>query len=205
MKISNEDKQLIRDAIKKAESKTSGEIVPVIISRSDFYPAVHFRLALIVGILCSLIIYNVYDFDDPIVLIWGQFPGIFLGYFLGYIPFLKRLFTTKAEMQEEVYQQAIQMFYENSVSITKDRTGIMIFISLLERKVQVLADCGINEKVAADYWNNIVENILSSIKTGKLIEGMAQAIDSCGQSLIENFPIQDDDKNEISDELITDL
>ncbi|OUR99524.1 hypothetical protein A9Q84_00460 [Halobacteriovorax marinus] len=205
MKLSDKDKTLISEAIKSAESKTSGEIVPVVLSQSDFYPAAHFRLALIIGMLFSFTCYYTYDFDDPIMLLWIQIPGMIVGYLLAYIKFIKRIFTTKSEMEEEVYQRALEIFHNHRVSMTKDRTGIMIYISLLERKVEVLADCGINEKVEKDYWNKLVSGLISKIKDGKIVEGLNAAISECGHSLQDSFPIQEDDENEISDELITDL
>lgn len=204
MKLSNEDKELIRKAIKSAETKTSGEIVPVVLSKSDFYPAAHFRLAMIVGILFSFICYYTYDFDDPIMLLWIQIPGMISGYLLAHIAFLKRLLTTKAEMNEEVHQRALEIFHEHSVSMTKDRTGIMIYISLLERKVEVLADCGINSKVEKDYWDKLVAKLLIQIREGHLVQGLVSAIEQCSQSLEKSFPIQADDTNEILDDLITD-
>ena len=205
MKISDNDKEVIKQAIKEVELKTSGEIVPVILKQSDFYPAAHFRLALIMGILFSIICYYGYDFDDPITLIWIQIPGMVLGYLLAYIPLFKRFFTTSNEIEEEVYQRSLEVFYENKISMTKDRTGIMIFISLLERKVKVLADCGINEKVSKDYWNDLVKNLLSDIKQKNMINGVVKSIQTCGEQLEISFPIKDDDTNEITDELITDL
>ncbi len=203
MKISDKDKKFLKEAIAKAESKTSGEIVPVILEKSDFYPAAHFRLALVIGILFSFICYYTYDFDDPIMLLWIQIPGMITGYLLAYLTPLKRFFTSKAEMQEEVFQRALEVFYKNEVSMTKDRTGIMIFISLLERKVEVLADCGINEQVEKDYWNTLVASLISKIKDGQIIEGLGEAITECGRSLESSFPIKSDDTNEISDDLIT--
>jgi putative membrane protein len=205
MNITNENKESIKKAIKDIELKTSGEIVPVILKQSDFYPAAHFRLALIMGMLFSIICYYTYDFDDPIMLIWIQIPGILLGYVLAYIPILKRIFTTAKEMQEEVYQRSLEVFYENRISMTRDRTGIMIFISLLERKVEVLADCGINEKVEKNYWNDLVRSLSSEISKGNMINGIVKSINTCGEKLVESFPAKHDDTNEISDELITDL
>lgn len=203
MHITSDEKAFIKDAVKKAERRTSGEIVPVILKQSDFYPAAHFRLALVWGIIFSLITYYTIDFDDPIVLILTQIPGIIFGFLLAYLPFFKRLFTTKSEMEEEVNQKAIEIYFENHVSMTRDRTGIMIFISLLERKVKVLADCGINEKVEKDYWEKIVKNLILNIKRGEIVKGMSEAIETCGNSLEKSFPIKGDDTNEISNDLIT--
>jgi putative membrane protein len=204
MKLSIEEKAFIKKSIKEAEETTSGEIVPVILSKSDFYPAAHFRFALIMSILFSFICYYTIDFDDPITLLWVQIPGMITGYLLAYIPFVKRLFSTKSELKEEVYQRALEVFHNHRVSMTKDRTGIMIYISLLEKKVEVLADCGINEKVDKDYWDKLVATLLIQISEKKLVKGLGNAITECGKSLEESFPIQSDDTNEISDDLITD-
>jgi putative membrane protein len=202
MKITDQDKIMIKEAVEKAESRTSGEILPVILKQSDFYPAAHFRLAIVMGILFSIIAYNTYDFDDPITLLWVQLPGMITGYALAFIPFFKRLFTTKNEMNEESHQRAIEVYFENKVSMTKDRTGIMIFVSLLEHKVEVLADCGINSKVDKDYWNVLVADLASNIGLGNKTKGMIKAIETCGKSLEKEFPIRSDDTNEVSDNLI---
>ncbi len=204
MKVTEKEKSLIQAAVKEAEAKTSGEIVPVILNQSDFYPAAHFRSALLVGIIFSLLCYYLYDFTDPLVLLWIQIPGMVLGYLLAFNAFVKRLLTTKSEMQEEVFQRAIQVFHENNVSMTKDRTGIMIFISLLERRVEVIADWGISQKVERDYWDHLVKALIAEMKKGRKVEGIIQSINTCGESLKEFFPIQKNDINEVSDTLITD-
>jgi putative membrane protein len=203
MKFTDEDKKLITEAITKAESQTSGEILPVILNQSDFYPAAHFRLAIVFGMFASIILYYNYDFDDPMALLWIQLPGMILGYLLGFVPFFKRSFTTKSEMNEEVHQRAIEVYFQNKVSMTRDRTGIMIFVSLLERKVEVLADCGINSKVSKEYWDELVNKLVSEIATGNKVDGMITAIQHCGENLSKDFPIKHDDTNEVSDQLIT--
>lgn len=205
MKISSIDKEKIKEAIKSVEERTSGEIVPVILKQSDFYPAAHFRSSILIGFFFSISCYYFYSFDDPLALIWFQVSGTLIGYFLGYIPFIKKKFSTVREIEEEVYQRALEVFYENKISMTKERTGIVIYVSLLERKVQVLADCGVNEKVPENYWDELVGNLSSDISRGDLVEGIITSIHTCGEKLIENFPIKEDDTNEITDELITDL
>lgn len=205
MNINTEDKKLIKNAIKKAELTTSGEIVPVILSKADFYPAAHFRAALLMGVLLSVIAYHFEFFEDSLFLIWANITGLVIGYFVAFIPWVKSSLSSKREMTEEVHQRALEIFYHNHVSQTKDRTGIMIFISLLEKRVEVLADCGINEKVSKDYWDTLVQNLLARIAAKELIPGLIHAIDECGRSLSESFPIQADDVDEVSNQLITDL
>lgn len=204
-RISVEDKRLIEEAIAKAELNTSGEIVPVILKQSDFYPAAHFRLAILASILASLLVYYFVDFSDPIVLIWSQLPGLFGGYLLGFIPFLKRLFVTKSEMIEEVHQRAVEIFHHHGVSATKDRTGIVIFVSLFEHQVEVLGDIGISERLEKEFWNDLVNEFLTKIKADELTSGLVAAIQTCGSALAKHFPIVPGDQNELSNKLITDV
>jgi putative membrane protein len=201
MNISENEKALISEAIKKVELRTSGEVVPMIVKESDLYPAAHFRLSLVIGLLFSFLCYYGYDFQDPLVLIAVQIPGMLLGYFLAYIPFFKRAFSSKAEMAEEVHQRAIEAFYKSEVSMTKNRTGILIFVSMLEHKIEVLADCGISDEVSTDYWNELVSHLGQKIAQGKLAEGMVQAIENCGEILSTHFPRKENDINEIADKL----
>lgn len=205
MKISQIDRDTISEAIRLAELRTSGEIVPVIVSKSDFYPAAHFRFALILGALFPLLTYYIVDFLDPIIIILMQIPGLNLGYILCHFPYIKRFFTTKKEMEEEVYQKAIEIFHHHRVSKTKDRTGIMIYVSLLEHRVEVIGDIGISAVVPAHFWEELVKELTLDIGKGNIVEGLIKAIGTCGHSLKESFPIQEDNTNEVSNKLITDL
>ncbi len=202
MKISENEKQLVKNTIEKAEKNTSGEILPVILKSSDMYPAAHFRGALLLSAICSFLTYLFIDFDDPIVLIWSQIIGLLAGYLLAFIPAIKRILITQREIDEEVYQKALEVFFEHHISQTVDRTGILILVSTLEHKIEVLADCGINSKVDKNYWNDIVEKLIIDIKNKQFIPGICRAIEDCGKKLEESFPRKENDTNEIKDELI---
>ncbi len=201
MNLSQKDKNLIADAIRQVELKTSGEVVPVIVKSSDLYPAAHFRLSLIVALLCSFLSYYLYDFNDPLFLILIQFPGMILGYYLAYIPFFKRALCSDRELAEEVHQRALEAFYRNDVSLTKERTGILIFVSMLEHKIEVLGDVAINAKVAQTFWDDLVLRLGKNIKEGKLTEGMVEAIHCCGETLSLHFSRSENDQNELEDKL----
>lgn len=205
MKFSDEDNQRIKQAVKKAEASTSGEIVPLIVQASDPYP--HADLAGgIVGQSLALIagIWLVPDLDyvASILFLVG---GFLIGYLATrFISPLKRAILGNRIVSTEVYQRALQAFFELGIMNTRDRTGILIMVSLLEHKVQVLADTGINEKVTEGTWDGVVTLVLNGIKSGSVINGLCDAIEKCGKILSNDFPIKDDDTNEIKNDLIVD-
>jgi putative membrane protein len=85
---------------------------------------------------------------------------------------------------------------------TKDRTGILIFISFFEHEVIVMADKGINKVVDQKQWDQIVAGLVSHIRSGKIVEGLEVSIKQCGDLLLEKgFLKTDDDVNELGDEL----
>jgi uncharacterized membrane protein len=112
MNISNKDRKLIKDLIAEAEQKSDSELVPMIVSRSDNYPAAHFRSAIIVSFLFSLGLYfSPLSIINPIYFLWIQLPGLLFGYYLANIPFITRLLITKEEIEFEVNQRAIEAFF----------------------------------------------------------------------------------------------
>ena len=205
MNFTKEDQIKVEEAIKTIELTTSGEIVPAIFGQSDFYPASHFRLSLFIGLLVpSIFLFFTNLIQDPLDILWLQIPGIVLGYYLAYIPIFKRYLSTKAEKLEEVHQRALQAFFENDLHTTEDRTGILIMISVLEHRVEILADQGINDKVPQDTWNKILEPLVHSLKQDRLGEGLVHTIVECGKILSKHFPIKENDKNELSNKIVTD-
>ena len=85
---------------------------------------------------------------------------------------------------------------------TRDKTGILIFISVFERKVWVLADEGINEKVDRDTWQEIVDIVTLGIKEKRQGSALCNAIKRCGELLENNFPIKPDDTDELDNLII---
>ena len=91
---------------------------------------------------------------------------------------------------------------EAAVFNTRERTGILLFISLLEHRIEVVGDAGINRKVTADEWTDVVMRIREGIKAGKLADGLVAAIEMCGELLERGgVEIRPDDVNELSDDV----
>jgi putative membrane protein len=138
------------------------------------------------------------------------FPAVFAVSFLLFhelvkrISGLKRIFITRAEITEEVEEAALTSFYRNGLNNTRDRTGILIFISVFERKAFVLADEGINAKVDTGVWQEVVNLVVNSIKDHQQTDGICRAVRRCGELISEHFPIKKDDTNELGNLIVED-
>jgi putative membrane protein len=203
MIISNKEKLLINKLIEESEKRTQSEIVPMITHHSDLYPAAHFRSAIIMSFLFSLILYfSPMDIINPIYFLWIQIPGLYVGYFLGHFSFFKRLLITKDEINLEVNQKAYEAFFHHNLHLTENHTGVLILISIMEKKIKILTDVGISKKVDQKIWDEIIFQFTNKIKQGHFVEGLAQSIESVTAVLETYFPSTGEKTNELSNELI---
>jgi putative membrane protein len=106
--------------------------------------------------------------------------------------------------EHAVMQRAVRAFYEKGLYKTKRNTGVLFFLSLLERKVWVLADKGIYEKIDQETLNRFARTVSQGIKEGRACDALCNAIEEAGKLLSRHFPITPDDTNELSDEVMTD-
>ena len=95
-------------------------------------------------------------------------------------------------------------FTEHGLHYTRDHTGILILVSLLEHRVEVLADRGINEKVPPGTWNEVVDIIVAGLKSRHAGDAFCKAVERCGEILATHFPRQADDRDELPNKLIND-
>ena len=197
-----EREKRVEEAIGRAESMTSGEIVPMVVDQSDAYLHVDFIGALIVqfaAFLAAIWLLPVFDYLSILAI---QVLGLVVGFLaFRYLAPMKRLCLSPKIAEEEVFEKALRVFRELELNRTAERTGILILVSLLEHRVQVLADSGINARVKPGTWDEVVEIVLAGIKRGDLCQGLCDAIERCGEILAHDFPVQPDDVNELPDRL----
>lgn len=205
MKISDKEKQSISQMIAKAEKKSHSEIVPMIVEFSDDYPAAHFRGALLLSFLFSLALYlSPLSIINPIYFLLIQIPGLICGHLFANIPFFARILVTKEEMKRETHQRALEAFYYHNVHKTQSRTGVLIFISLFERRIEIIGDLKISEKIDQKIWNEIILGFSTEVKSTPLTLAFEHLIDQVSNVLENHFPKHDQasSKNEIKNTLI---
>lgn len=208
-RFSQEDLERIKKAVRDAESKISGEIVPVFVEKSGFYSIATYRAALLGAAMVFLLII-IFDRYVPSLAVYDPvyiFTLVMLGGFVGalkahFIAPVKRLMLNQNHMDQATRQRAETAFLEEEVFNTRQRTGILIFISFFEHEVIVMADKGISKVVDQKEWDTLVRIIIEHTKKGKITDGIVTAIARCGEILLEKgFVITPDDINELGDEL----
>lgn len=201
----------IREAVAQAEQTTSGEIVVVVARRSSavgHVPFLNFCLAFLV-----LLSTGSGDWLGDQLLHFGvnmPFVGVSMitllagiwGWKASQIPAIQRALIVPFDQESQVQQRAELEFYNAKVHRTGSGTGILLFVSMMEHRVVVLADRGISEKLPATTWNELVVTILSGIKSKQASQGMVAAVKRCGELLSQHFPLAKSDKNELHDEMI---
>jgi putative membrane protein len=208
-KFNETDLQRIKEAVQQAESKISGEIVPVIVERSGHYAIANYRAAIVAASLAflSIIVFDRYvptlAIYDPLVIFVIIASIGFMGALAAqYVDPLKKLMLSQQHMDKSTHLKAQSYFLQEEVFNTRQRTGIMIFVSFFEHEVIVMADRGISKMVEQKDWDRVVRGLIEKIKLGNVTEGIVAAIEQCGQILIEKeFLINSDDTNELKDDL----
>ena len=204
MIISNKDKLLINKLIEESEKRTQSEIVPMITHHSDLYPAAHFRAAIIMSFIFSLILYfSPMNIINPIYFLWIQIPGLFLGYYLAHFSFFKKILISEEEKNNEVNQKAFEAFFHHNLHVTKYHTGVLIFISVMEKKIKIITDVGISKKVDQKIWDEIVFQFTQKIKKESFVVGLTDCIGAVTNVLENYFPTVNGEKdNELKNDLI---
>ena len=210
------DRKRVADAIKKAEQNTSAEIVTVVASASGRYD----RAEDIVGFLFALLAVALGWFTCPafhpesawetdgsvsglLPVLVSMVAGFVVGSALASRLTLLRLpFIPKREMEEDVHRAAREAFMTSKIRNTARGTGILIFVSYYERRVVVLPDDTIIEKLPGHDWGELCSQIVSGFKAGKPTDALEGAVISCGAILSEVLPPLDENQNELSNELI---
>ena len=217
IKLSESDLEEIKNSVRKAESKTNGEIALALTAESDSYSFWELLSSIYVAAAVFVIllpftgsIYNFYEQrywnigNQVMPAFFGAaiFISITAAFFAMNIPFIDRIIIPKSVQKSKVTAKAFEHFAKFGVHETAGHSGILIFVSYLERQVRIIADSGIAEKIPQDLWNIIADDLADGIKTGNTKEGFINAVEKCGELLSENFPAGNDNPNELADGLV---
>lgn len=200
--LTESDKQRLRAAIHDAESKTSGEIVTVIARASGsyyYYPTLWAALAAILSPF--LFLWLPVSFA-PLGIVELQLLAFVLLALLLRQPSIKMHLVPRSVQRDYCARRAREQFLAQNMHTTRERTGVLLYVSVAERHVELLADAGIHTRVPAGTWNTIVDEFTAQLKAGRIGGGFIAAVTAIGEHLAVHFPRPADDRNELPDRLI---
>jgi len=221
MRFSDADREKVSAAIATAEANSNGEIVAVATPLSDSYHdvALHWALVPLFAVLA-------WAAWRPTALIWwynfllggwdteptlGQLLALLMVFaalkftvallILKWMP-LRLALTPAATKHRRVRRRAITVFRAAAEKRTAGRTGILIYLSLGERRAEIVADEAILKVTDEHTWGEAMTALLEQVREGRPGAGICAAIERVGTVLAEHFPRSDADVNEIPDKLI---
>jgi len=195
--------QAIHEEIRAAERRTVGEIVPVVLERSDAHPQAGAIAALLAMLIGSGALAADLPWDHPPLLLLCQLGFGAIGFLAARsLPDFRRSFVSEARATEMAFEQAFQEFYKLGLHRTEEQTGVLIFVSLFERRVVVLGDEGIDAKIDAKSWEGVDDAILTGLRADSLSDGLCAGIRGAADILAEHFPWTEGDRNELPDRVV---
>jgi len=211
-RFSESELDALRDAVREAEKGTPGEIVVFVAPRSRSYEEVYWRGAGL-GVIVGLVAWTLVSFlarDWGLAWIWNPtfavglvFAAVLTGALIPRVSgsVFRRLAGSEL-LQRSVRQRAQTVFLREGVQETAARTGILLFFSELERRIEILADKGINAVVAESKWQEIVNLVAGRLADGDVSGALKSGISACGDVLREaGVSATAADQNELADDI----
>jgi putative membrane protein len=194
-------KKRVGEAVKAIEAQTSAEIVVAVRAKSAEYRSID----LLVGgafafVVLNLLLFLPQEFDERFFGIEVLATFLVAVFFTANVYPLKRLLLSKTRTQHEVRAGAAKYFMDQRLGRTKDRTAVLVYISLFECRAEVVHDTGIDAKkvgAALTAWQEKMQSTLQ----GSDASAFLAALTSIGGGLGAEYPRQADDTNELADEV----
>jgi len=220
MRPTDEDRARVAAAITEAEKTTDGEIVAILADRSDAYHDVALHWAVFVMFLALAVIaawpgfyLGLLDRFDG----WttGHSPRALLTILLAVLALkflctllimswrpLRLALTPRATKARRVRRRAVLLFRAGTERRTATRSGVLLYLSLAERRAEIVADETIHAKVTPHEWGKAMAALVDAVRDGRPGDGLVDAIGAIGRVLAEHLPFTGTDPNELPDRLI---
>ncbi|HMN71235.1 MAG TPA: TPM domain-containing protein [Rhodoblastus sp.] len=185
--IAEDDRARIAAAIHAAEQKTAGDIVCVLMRASSSYSYAPLLWASLIALLSPWAL--VAATQMSVVRILAAQVAIFVavGLILMWTP-LRMALVPRAVKRTRAHRAGMEQFFARGIAQTKNRMGVMIFVSLAEHYAHVVADDGIAARVDHAVWRETVDALTSEIAQGHIADGFIAAIERCGAVMAEIAP-----------------
>ena len=180
--------QRISEAVSAAERHTTAELVPVVITRCDSYSEGRYRGAMVGLGAMTLIAPLVPSVTSLAGFVVMQVLGLALGFWISSYDPIERALIGKKTLNLATRARAERAFLENGLQRTQAATGVLIFVSLFEHSIVVLADTGVTAKIDASAWTKVTAAFTARMRQQQPVEGLCDALSTAGELLAGALP-----------------
>ena len=204
--LSAEDLAAVAARVREAEAATGGEIVPYVVDASDAYTGASWAaaaLGALVGPLVAAVVPELTPLWRAWSPLWLPVPSL-IGAAVALVavqlvPALRRRLVSAEVLERRVELRAAAAFVDEEVFATRDRTGVLLFVSLFEHRVVVLADAGIHRRVPEGSWERVVAEMVAALRAGEPRRALEDGVRRCGELLAHHgVPLRHDDVDELA-------
>lgn len=221
LKFTPEEHARVTEAVAAAERATDGEIVTIVSDRSDAYHdvALHYAVGAMLVVTAVAAVWpwileakldwfnggwtTAVDLHQLLfLLLVGQAVVFLIVRYVLALPALRMLVTPTLTKSRRVRRRALQFFKSSAEKRTVGRVGILLYLSLAERRAEIVADEAIHKLVPQERWGDAMAALIAKLRAGDAAGGMADAVGQIAVILTEHFPKTGADTNELPDRLI---
>ena len=201
MDISDRDRARLSAAIRDAEARTTGEIVCVLAQSSSVgRTALPVALAAVLALAVPWLLMVLTALSLQLILSI-QVVVFLAGVAVAGLPRVQVALMPRAMRRALAHRAAMEQFVIRGIARTRQRTGILVFVSLAERYARIIADDGIAARVPKAQWQGAVDALTAHMREGRVADGFIAAVETCGEVLATHFPSSGGGEDELPDRI----
>jgi uncharacterized membrane protein len=201
--LSVEAQRTVQAAVTQAEAATSAEIIVAVRRLSGRYREADYLFGFIMALVALLALLYLPD-EFPL---WVFVPETALAFLIGTViasrsPWLRRWLTTTGVKRENVRQAALATFAEMPCSRLPGRNGVLVYVALMERQVEVVTDCGLRLTALGAAWKEACAALDAAVRPREDVDRFVVALRNLGTVIGREHPRMEDDVNELPDAVV---
>ncbi len=200
--LTDDEKLRISAAIAAVEQKSRGELVTVIAGSSDEYRYIPILWAALLALLVPALLASLGNPLPEYAAYLVQLCTFLGSAALFALTPLKMHLIPGPVKKQRAGRHAREQFFRQNLHRTREHTGVLLFVSVAERYVEIIADSGINDVVYSSAWQGMVNDFILHVKQRRIADGFITTIAACGTLLEQHFPASDENIDELPNHLV---
>ncbi len=186
--ITPEDHTRLAREIRAAEAKTSAEIYVVVAHSADDFRLVPSLWGAVFALILPWLLWFTSSLSFVLILSFQVLGFVIVTGVLS-APGLRYRIVPRGFAQDAAHRAALAQFMAHGVHLDSNRSAILIYVCMLPRHIEVLADQAVHARLDAGHWQKLVDLIAADAQSGRLADGLAAAIRGAGEVLAREFPL----------------